>query len=460
MGNGDTRRAACAVFATLGLVALPVSQSYAQAPPPPQIISISPITELPLTKPAGLVTGTEQPPALLPGPGGTRLLYLSTAWTWQCATAGNPLEAPVVLEAASCGLVDVPNIETMPKQYLAPSQVPPGHEWKRNYDGVFSAQLTHDSVTNSDVILTINHNEVKNEVIPGQYWYQSPFAPPASQMPSTCGNSGYTGRGPHGFETCWLAYGAFVSIEVNAYSPRTNYGRSLDTSEIGPVLWPTSGYFDLSRGAQGKLSSGLRHPSSIISGGYLYIYYLDTSIGVIGGRSALGTKVARAQISPRGLPGNFLAWDGRAFEVPELPAGFDKNNMKAFIAQRGPQVASLFAPAAGQDSQDYPLQSSHFSVAYDPRRHLYVGVEDYLSRDEGGAPDHVLALRLSSDLVHWSERTPLAPDARPLSYPEFANAAFTSNNEVDLSNLYIVGTRRGRVEGVPGKVNYVRVSLR
>jgi len=421
---------------------------HAQTPPAaPVILSASQSVPLPLTLPAGTAARTEVAPPLLAGPGGTRLIYLPTTYTYLCETSGNPLQAPVVLAASDCAWVDVPANQASPRQYLAPAAVPAiVHQWKLEYDAVFSAQITHDSATNTDLILTVNHNEVKNEVVPRYYNYQSPFAPPASELPASCGYSGYTGRGPRGFLTCWQAYGAFVSVEVNELSARTNYGRVPNQSEIGPVVWPSAGYFDLSRGAAGKLSSGLRHPSSIIANGYIYIYYFDTSKGVIGGLSVLGTKVARAAISPKGIPGSFLAWDGHAFAVPALPAGFDKNNLAASIARPGPQVASLFAAEAAQ-RQGYSLQSTHFSVAYDPRRHLYIGVEQFIDYGDGNGngASHRIALRFSSDLVHWSARTLLGFNGSQMSYAEFANAAFTSNNEVDLGNLFLVGTDSGRV---------------
>jgi hypothetical protein len=388
---------------------------------------------------------TEVAPPLLPGPGGTRLIYLPTTYTYLCGTSGNPLQAPVVLAASDCAVVDVPATMSQPKQYIAPAAMrPAGQQWKLEYDAVFSAQITHDSVANTDVILTVNHNEVKNETVPRFYDYQSPFAAPASSYPPGCGYGGYTGRGPRGFLTCWLAYGAFVSVEQNEWSARSNYGRTLNRSDIGPVVWPTAGYFDLSRGAEGKLSSGLRHPSSIVANGYLYIYYFDTSKGAIGGLSALGTKVARAAISPRGLPGSFMVWDGHAFAAPALPAGFDKNNLAAFIARPGPQAPSLFAAEAAQ-VPGYSLQSTHFSVAYDPARHLYIGVEQFIDYGEGVAPSRKLALRVSPDLVHWSARTLLDMNGQIMAYAEFANAAFTSNHDVDMGNLYILGTDGGRV---------------
>jgi hypothetical protein len=404
-----------------------------------------------MTLPQGTVAATEISPSILGAPGGLHLIYLATAFTYLCGTTGNPLQAPVILAAADCAVVDLPQTQTSPKQYRAPADMPAGHQWKLQYDGVFSAQVTHDSVANREIIVTVNHNEVKNQVVPGWYRYHSPFAPEASELPANCGYAGYTGRGPRGYQVCWLAYGAFVSLELNEFSPRTGFGRSMDSSEIGPVAWPSAGYFDLSRGAGGKLSSGLRHPSSIVSNGYFYIYYLDTSKGRIDGLSLGGTKVARAPISPRGVPGDFMVWDGRAFAAPALPAGFDKNNMGAFIARPGPQVASLFA-AEAIGHPGYPLQSTHFAAAYDPKRHVFIGVESYIA-SEGEKPRFRLALRLSTDLVHWSPRTDLDIDSSELAYAQFCNASFTSNSEVDLSNLYMLGTRSGRI-------TYIHLSVR
>jgi len=440
-----------ALFAGFVGLAVPCARA-ADMPAAPEVTLLSDIMPLPLTvSSATVMRAPEITPTLLSGPGGLHLIYLGTAFTYLCSYQGNPLEAPVTLQPSDCAVVDLPGTQSSPKVYVAPSDIPPGRPWKRNYDGVFSAQVTHDSVAGNDVIVTVNHNEVKNEITRDGQRYQSPFAPAASDLPADCGVGGYAGRGQHHYQACWQAYGAFISLETVAITRETNFGRILNESDIGPVIWPTNGYYDLSRGVQGELSDGVRHPSSIISGGYFYIFYLDTSKARIGGLSASGTKVARAQISARGIPGSFFAWDGHAFAASELPRGFDAKNMINFIARPGPQVSSLFAAEAARDP-GYDLQSTHFSVGYDAHRHIYVGVEEVVAKEEGERGRNI-ALRLSPDLVHWSARTVLDVEGKLLTYPKLSNAAFTSNNDLDLDNLYVVGRAHG-------ELNYVHLKVR
>jgi len=440
----------------LGLaMTMMVLPAVAQANPfaSPIIRVLSGVQPLPLELPSGTNAHTEIPPVLLPAPDGARLIYLPTGYVYQCQTTGNPLNEEVQLLASQCAVVDLPEDNSAPNVFKppGPGDIPTGrNQWELNYDAVFSAHITKDTITGKQIIVTVNHGETKNYLASNGYRYQSPFAPRAASLPPDCGYQGYMGAGPRGFRNCWLSYAAFVSVEQNDYSAATHFGQTLNRSVSGPVIWPTNGYYDLSRGNEGMLSVGLRHPSSIIFGGYIYVYYFDTSKGSIGGLSAMGTKLARAQINAHGLPDAFYAWNGADFETPALPAGFDKDNLARFIATPGPRIPALFSrEAVGRP--DYPLQSTHFSVAYSKKRQAFVGVENFIEY-VGGNEMHKVAIRLSTDLVHWGPRNLLPIDGHDLSYATFANANFTSNSEVDFRNIYLLGTSHGRV-------NFLRISI-
>jgi hypothetical protein len=86
-----------------------------------------------------------------------------------------------------------------------------------------------------------------------------------------------------------------------------------------------------------------------------------------------------------------------------------------------------------------------FSVArYAPGR--FAGVEEYVT------PDRIchVALRSSTDLVHWSARTEdvyahSCDGPHSFDYPIFLDASGWSNTRIDLGGFYVVGARAGRV---------------
>ncbi len=122
-----------------------------------------------------------------------------------------------------------------------------------------------------------------------------------------------------------------------------------------------------------------------------------------------------------------------AFTEPALPAGFTKENIRAFLNVKGPQTAPLFGNEAGREY-------NRFSVARVKGASTFVGVEESRVGDSWG-----VSLRVSSDLVHWSERYDIGSlagdwgNAR-FHYPSFVNSAFTDNYEVDLNDFILLGT--------------------
>jgi hypothetical protein len=341
-------------------------------------------------------------------------------------------------------------------------------QWKLNYVSVNGAHVTTDSQGN-DVLLTVDHGETKTyeaayDKAGDRYYYQGPFTPSASFLAGgapynesppdlTCGYNGYTGAGGgglgSGFKTCYKGYSGFVFTATNTFSAANDYGMSLADDSGGPVMWPTPGYYDLATPKQ--LATGFRGGSSILANGYLYIFVLDDNLGdplsgTIAGQTVSlankGEKVARALIGADGKPGPFMSYNvfTDAFDAPSLPAGFDKTRIADFIDVPGPQVPALFSLEALNDT-GYPLETNRFSVAFDPARNLYIGIEHYSSGNGGQS----MAFRESCDLVHWSPRSVLmsggAPlDASSFNYPAFVDSAFTTNYVVDSSNLYILGT--------------------
>ncbi|MGE0526270.1 MAG: hypothetical protein AB7G93_13970 [Bdellovibrionales bacterium] len=272
----------------------------------------------------------ELPPALLSGV--WRSIYYATSHSYLCATPDNPFQVSTTINPAHCGVVTLPEYESSPAVQISPATLVSSKKWKINYDGVFSAHIIHDRNGNFDWILSVNHSETKNEVT-GGYVYQNPF----SKTPATSCSDGM-GTYVNGvwsesttYHACWEAYDGFVSTEWGLFSAAENYGRFEYRADRGPVIWPTDGYYD-SNGA--KASSGVRHPSSIIHDGYIYIFYLDTSLSWPNQLFSWGMKVARGELSRGGAPGSFYVWNGTDFSTPALPANFDKDRLQDFMSER------------------------------------------------------------------------------------------------------------------------------
>ena len=415
----------------------PVTGIY--TPAAPNLVVDVNTKQVAMQGPSPLPAVTENPPALLStgAQGAWTNVYYSTAYAYGCATPGNPFQAPVHLSSAYCGNVTLPQYQSAPHVQIPPP-VNASNPWMLNYDGIFSAFAVWDSGQQYYWVLTVNHSETKNEMINGAL-YQNPFSPSSA---TTCA-SGY-GSYVNGqwtpsstYQDCFQAYDAFVSTEWNYYNASNNYGRNMDHPDRGPVTWPTDGYYNASGN---KTSQGVRHPSAIIYNGNIYIFYQDTSTSIQNGLPSYGIKVAQGSLANGGVAGSFSVWNGTDWSTPALPSGFNLANLANFMTQKGPAVPSLFAAEAQQGST---LNTLHFSVAYDPNRQIFTGVEEYID-NSGNVNTRV---RLSVDLVHWSPPTNLSVTGSGttwgnslLNYPEFANASFTSNTVADTSNLYVLGT--------------------
>ena len=91
-----------------------------------------------------------------------------------------------------------------------------------------------------------------------------------------------------------------------------------------------------------------------------------------------------------------------------------------------------------------------FAIAQVKGQNLYAGVEEYADWGLEGplmcAGKMRVALRTSTDLIHWSARIPLYDGCQEyqnfaLNLPEFVDASSSSNTQIDLNNFYIVGNK-------------------
>lgn len=344
-----------------------------------------------------------------------------------------------------------------PLPALWPAKLNPGfnstsnmEHWKRNYHGVYAvAGLT---LQNENILIGFTHSENKNEVGRGNCHEAEKLQNTIQwNMPIDCNNpETYSGGTP--YKDGWMAYNGILNA-VWASDPANPEFKN----ELGPVAWPVTGY--ITPGGI-KATSGLRHPSSIIKGNYVYIFYVDA--GPFGANVPLeaerggGIRVLRVEKEKALDPLAYRVYIGNGNRTdawkPSLPPGFSREKMLDFVAVKGPASRAIIS------SQETASQQIRFSVAKLKKTNYYIGVEQYIDRKDSNK--FKVAIRLSEDLLNSSERLKViyeSPDweSSKMNYPVFMNRQGNSNTEVDVDDFYVVGTNHA-----PGmKLNMIRFSL-
>ncbi len=327
-------------------------------------------------------------------------------------------------------------------EYHAPGEA---EDWKRNYHGIYSAVYINHPFF-GPVSLGFLHGENKNLVDgnvsnPYATRYQNTIQKNVRINPDD--PDSYSGGIP--FHEGWKAYNAIISASWVANNEKTNWGQQFFSNEIGPIAWPSTGYVT-TNGV--KCTSGLKHPSSIIADGYVYVFFSDG--GAFGsnvpdeeGRHE-GIKVIRAPVSdalnPRSYKVYYRDTAGNELWVPSLPAGFTKETMLNFISVKGPKSTDIM------NDQKSISQEIRFSVAKVKDKNYYIGVEEYI--DLADKQKFKVALRFSRDLIHWADRalvvyTAAGWDETRMNYPIFLSKDGWSNTEIDIDDFYILGTEVG-----------------
>ena len=306
--------------------------------------------------------------------------------------------------------------------------------WKRNYHGIYSA-ASFNHPTAGPISLGFLHGENKNAVSDHSQ-YQNTIQPNV-HIDANDPDS-YSGNNHEG----WDAYNGIISAAWIPNILQTNWGQQFFKNELGPIVWPATGYVTKS-GI--KCTAGLRHPSSIIVDDYIYVFYLES--GPYGNNIPdeegchEGIKVARAllkdaldphsyQVYYRG-PDSIVTWNA------SLPEGFTKENMLSYVAVKGPKATDIMGDR-GETSQEV-----RFSVAKVRNTDYFIGVEEYL--DLNDQKKIKVALRFSKDLMNWTDRVFLAYTADSwaqsrVNYPIFLSNDGWTNTEVDIDDFYILGT--------------------
>jgi len=356
--------------------------------------------------------------------GGDYLYLVTTYDTYMCSSPYNIFSLSQETRIDTSGSCKKRQSSTVTPENSSTNATTP--LWSRDYYGAFSGQLV--PVTGGIKIYTINHGELLNN----NYFSSTSCV----QAP----NIGY-GTFPCTAAYSDKSYNAFVGMSSFDWT-LANYQSNNSFTDLGPIVWPANGYVDNG----GKATDlGILHPTSIIKDSYLYVFFRDTSQNTVDGRTA-GLKVARAPITGDGIdPHSFKTYFNGDFADSALPSGFDQSHIMNYFSQKGGRSSALFE---NDTSAGHPPDVYSFSVAKLTDTNLYLGVAQDLYVG--------ITLRLSDDLVNWSQQTTVPGTAfdyftdggtpnfikQPLMYPRLANANGDTDNEIDPNDFYIIGTTK------------------
>jgi hypothetical protein len=332
------------------------------------------------------------------------------------------------------------------------------YDWRRNYHAIYTAQVLWPKDAGR-VVVGFCHSENKNEVSGDCYlghWTNNTIQ---ANVPIDCNDPNtYSGGKP--YRDGWAAYNALLTAVWTPYNEQTAWGQGAFANDLGPIAWPCTGYVTTT-GI--KATSGLRHPSSILRGDSVYIFFVDggpfgDNVPEVEGRKG-GVKVLRVHkdkvLDAHGYSIYYKDPQGGEHWSPSLPEGFTKEKMLDYVAVKGPKSTTLL-----NDKGAY-YQVIRFSVAKVKEREGYIGVEQYIDFSDR-TPDHKptwkVALRYSADLVNWSDRQLIVYkthswEASQMNYPVLLNKEGSSNTEVDANEFYIVGSEHTPAD----HINKIRV---
>ena len=339
--------------------------------------------------------------------------------------------------------------------FKKPAAIPTRDNYKRNYQGAPSGVVVNAG--DGPVIVAAAHGENKNEQL-SPYVYQNGIT---NKQPATAclwpdygtprsGNCTTNGSEHEcGQDRPWFAndtpsalcnYYGFIDGDTSpALSAGNNYGEAA-WSDLGPIIWPAKGYVD---GSGDPASRGVRHPFLFQPGdGFLYLYYLDTTPG------SWGIKVARSPERALGAVGswtNYDAADGQ-WDLRSVPKGLSISNYNDYLSTDGPPASNLW----GDDGPDTVPMTFQVARLTGLPGYRYIGVEESVGVATStiatpypytGVTAECPAIRLSSDLVHWTPPQCIPTDTASSYvgwYPVLLSSDGSSDQTVAASGFYVV----------------------
>lgn len=380
-------------------------------------------------------TRTEVPPLVLTDAGKQHYFLVEGRKAILWTTAVPTTEKGVLnLRRSSAGPVTV----TRPYiQYTNFNAASPARDWARNYHAVYSGHLLEKG-SGEKLFIGFCHGENKNEVVArscaeatGAQRLHNTIQP---NVPINCADSA-TWSGGKPYRDGWETYNGILSAVYGSLQKNPE-----PLTDLGPIAWPSMAYITKD---SVKTTAGLRHPSSILVGDSIFIFYIEAGVykGLTpaeAGRQG-GVKLIRVHkdsaLAPQQYQTYFQATGGPETWSPSLPAGFTKETMLRFTAVKGPVSTDVLR----DDTRTADVV--RFSVAKVQGAAYFLGVEEY---HNWGSSAYYLALRTSTDLRHWSPRQIIysAPswEESLYHYPLFLDKAGNTNTEIDADDFYILGT--------------------
>ncbi|MEE4658963.1 MAG: hypothetical protein V2J89_00755 [Halieaceae bacterium] len=250
------------------------------------------------------------------------LTTFGAAFSFTCLTPRSLFEEPgSALTTANCTLNTAGLMWENPAAQLNdPANPLYNDHWRRNYTGVTSQLLlTVDGQPGLLSFIQIEHTNYIN-FFSGEF-YRDVLNP----------ENPFSGECTDADEDCDPFYKTFVGAVWTPFEPSsaTLPDRSASVN-LGPVLWPDTGYHD----PEDRVISGFGSGTARVEGDYVYLYYTGGSV------DDFGVKLARVLIDRATDPGAYEVYDGQGWN-PSLPEGFSKEAMADFMDVPGGDSTTL-----------------------------------------------------------------------------------------------------------------------
>ena len=374
----------------------------------------------------------ERPPWVVDRGDGVLRCYIGTGFTasFDVRSGASILRNADALVSTSARIASISALDEMNLPSPKALRKRPEY-WRSHYYGIMTVHRTTFPKTGEPILAAVLHGENKDVVIAKkwaqrkghEFWQWPNTLLPESTTPLQMDEH----------------YFGFIGL---AWAPANESNGGFMAHDQGPILWPQAGYIDAD-GAQA--SHGVRHAYGLINGGFLYVFYLDTTDNEI--------RAARAPLDHLFERGAFRLLANGAYSQPALPEGFDPAN-KSFL-KRKPGRADPILPGAPR--------SMRFQAARLRGTPYFLGIEHRLIKVDGKG-SYEAWLHLSRDLIHWSDGTAI-PGSRAAQYagaigqrPVLVNRDYSCLEEVDPDGFYIAG-RSGRLKAGGIQLRFTRIAL-
>jgi hypothetical protein len=457
---------------------------------------------------------------------GTRKFLLGGNPSWLCDDhSGAPATGPIWMANTDCQNVLIPQILQLVGAYNGkggsiiykdPTKFPiPARTWNFSYDGAFGYGIVAGTDPTKSTIYFLRNNEHQNSEGVGphgeNYSYPGTIYPDVTMDPpgyvDSNGQQKHCASSPkNGWEHCWISFADFISLASAPYDMQT--GALGPITDLGPVLWPATGYIfgpngqpaymrdqngnpickkdpqgNCVKDAQGQIvylhqatGFGFYGVSMFADQNYLYGITSNTT-NLEPGRPWGGCyTIARAPKSNPSVTNWRWYLNGR-WESPTLPTGYTEEKQLAkarWLKETAGKATCLF-----QNDRDWHSGELMLNIAKVRGTSWYIGVHERnrtVTYDEclsyydaatcrqydGKVKVQETALRYTQDLVHWSDEQVIDAGANPADptsawgwnkydSPVLFDSKWGNSQEIDANDFYVLGKQV--FTKVPGNPN-------